>query len=98
MDAKNKIAGVSFVKRNIGTIIGLILLVIIVSISTPRFLTSSNILNLLKSNSVNAIISCGMLLAILMGEIDISVGSTVGLSGIIGAYMITNVGLPVVHL
>ena len=37
-----------------------------------------------------------MLLAILMGEIDISVGSTVGLSGIIGAYMITNVGLPVV--
>ena len=96
MDEKNKIPGVSFIKRNIGTIIGLILLVIIVSISTPKFLTSSNILNLLKSNSVNAIISCGMLLAILMGEIDISVGSTVGLSGIIGAYMITNVGLPVV--
>ena len=94
--SENKIPGVSFVKRNIGTIIGLILLVIIVSISTPRFLTSSNILNLLKSNSVNAIISCGMLLAILMGEIDISVGSTVGLSGILGAYMITNVGLPVV--
>lgn len=93
MDTKNKIPGVSFVKRNIGTIIGLILLVIIVSISTPKFLTSSNILNLLKSNSVNAIISCGMLMAILMGEIDISVGSTVGLSGIIGAYMITNVGL-----
>ena len=75
MDTKNKIPGVSFVKRNIGTIIGLILLVIIVSISTPKFLTSSNILNLLKSNSVNAIISCGMLMAILMGEIDISVGS-----------------------
>ena len=52
MDEKNKIPGVSFIKRNIGTIIGLILLVIIVSISTPKFLTSSNILNLLKSNSV----------------------------------------------
>lgn len=48
MDEKNKIPGVSFIKRNIGTIIGLILLVIIVSISTPKFLTSSNILNLLK--------------------------------------------------
>ncbi len=34
-------------------------------------------------------------MAILMGEIDISVGSTVGLSGIIGAYMMTNMGLPV---
>lgn len=39
MDTKNKIPGVSFVKRNIGTIIGLILLMIIVSISTPKFLT-----------------------------------------------------------
>ena len=44
---------------------------------------------------MNAIISCGMLLAILMGEIDISVGSTVGLTGIIGAYMMTNLGAPV---
>lgn len=97
MNTKSKkgIPGISFFKRNIGTIIGLILLIIVVSVSTPRFLTSSNILNLLKSNSVNAIISCGMLLAILMGEIDISVGSTVGLTGIIGAYMMTNMGLPV---
>lgn len=97
MDTKSKktIPGVSFVQRNVGTIIGLILLIIIVSVSTPRFLTMSNILNLLKSNSVNAIISCGMLMAILMGEIDISVGSTVGLAGIMGAYMMTNMGLPV---
>ena len=73
--------GSAYFKRNIGTIIGLILLIIIVSISTPKFMTSSNLLNLLKSNSVNAIICCGMLLAILMGEIDISVGSTVGLTG-----------------
>lgn len=91
---KKRIPGMYFFKRNIGTIIGLILLIIVVTISTPRFLTTSNILNLLKSNSVNAIISCGMLMAILMGEIDISVGSTVGLSGIIGAYMMTNMGLP----
>ena len=78
--------GSAYFKRNIGTIIGLILLIIIVSISTPKFMTSSNLLNLLKSNSVNAIICCGMLLAILMGEIDISVGSTVGLTGVIGAW------------
>lgn len=87
--------GSAYFKRNIGTIIGLILLIIIVSISTPKFMTSSNLLNLLKSNSVNAIICCGMLLAILMGEIDISVGSTVGLTGVIGAYMITNLNAPV---
>lgn len=97
MGAKKEksIPGMSYFKRNIGIIIGLILLVVIISFSTPKFLTGSNLLNLLKSNSVNAIISCGMLLAILMGEIDISVGSTVGLTGVIGAYLITNAGLPV---
>lgn len=58
MDEKNKIPGVSFIKRNIGTIIGLILLVIIVSISTPKFLTSSNILNLLKSNHQLWYVTC----------------------------------------
>lgn len=94
-ESKKAIPGVDFFKRNIGTIIGLLLLVVVISVSTPRFLTGSNLLNLLKSNSVNAIISCGMLMAILMGEIDISVGSTVGLTGIIGAYMMTNAGLPV---
>lgn len=97
MGVKNEksIPGLNYFKRNIGIIIGLILLVVIISFSTPKFLTDSNLLNLLKSNSVNAIISCGMLLAILMGEIDISVGSTVGLTGVIGAYLITNAGLPV---
>lgn len=94
-ESKKEIPGVGFLKRNIGTIIGLLLLVAVISFSTPKFLTGSNLLNLLKSNSVNAIISCGMLMAILMGEIDISVGSTVGLTGIIGAYMMTNAGLPV---
>lgn len=85
----------SYFKRNIGTIIGLIILCVIVSVSQPKFLTSSNFINLLKSNSVNAIISCGMLMAILLGQIDISVGSTVGLAGILSAHLITNVGLPV---
>ena len=92
---RGSLNGNGFIKGNLGTIIGLFLLIIIVSFSTPKFLTVSNLLNLLKSNSVNAIICCGMLVAILMGEIDISVGSTVGLTGIIGAYMLTNLGLPV---
>lgn len=94
IQTKGALGGVTaYFKRNMGTILGLLVLIVIVSLSTPKFMTSSNILNLLKSNSVNAIISCGMLMAILMGEIDISVGSTVGLSGVIGAYMITNMGI-----
>ncbi len=88
-------AGASYLKRNLGMLIGLLILVVGITIYTPKFLTGSNLLNLLKANSVNAIICCGMLMAILMGEIDISVGSTVGLTGVIGAYMITNLNMPV---
>jgi len=84
-----------YFKRNMGTILALLLFVLVISISAPKFLTQSNLMNLLKSNSVNAIISCGMLLAILMGQIDISVGSTVGVTGVFAAFLITNAGLPV---
>jgi len=85
----------SYFKRNLGTLAGLLILIVIVNFATPKFLTQSNIFNLLKANSVNAIISCGMLMAILMGEIDISVGSIVGLSGVIAAYTITNLNFPI---
>ena len=94
MSNKKSLPIVNYFKRNIGTIIGLLVLIVIVSLATPKFLTQSNILNLFKANSVNAIISCGMLMAILMGEIDISVGSIVGLSGVIAAYTITNLNFP----
>ena len=84
----------AYFKRNLGTLIGLAILIIIVAFATPKFLTVSNLFNLLKANSVNAIISCGMLMAILMGQIDISVGSIVGLSGVVAAYSLTNLNLP----
>ena len=86
---------VSYFKRNVGTLIGLAVLIVIVSFATPKFLTKSNLLNVLKANSVNAIISCGMLMAILMGEIDISVGSTVGLSAVIAATTLTKFNFPI---
>ncbi len=86
---------VTYFKRNIGTLIGLAVLIIIASVSTPKFLTKSNMLNVFKANSVNAIISCGMLMAILMGEIDISVGSSVGLSAVIAAMTLTKFGFPI---
>jgi ribose transport system permease protein len=84
-----------YIKQNIGIIVALFVLILVVSLSAPSFLTKANMLNLLRANAVNAIICCGMLMAVLMGEIDISVGSTVGLSGVIGAYLITNASFPV---
>ena len=81
-----------YFKRNTGIIIGLVLLTALFTIFTNNFLTISNILTMLQNNAVNAIICCGMLMAIMMGQIDISVGSIVGLTAMVAASLITNLG------
>lgn len=63
----------------------LILLVIAVSFTSEKFLTVKNILNILRSMSMTGIIAFGMTFIIIAGEIDLSIGSTVGLSGVIVA-------------
>lgn len=75
-------------------LIGLILLVIIISFLSPRFLTTTNILNVLRQTSINAIIAAGMTFVILTAGIDLSVGSILALCGAVGAYLILN-GFPV---
>lgn len=92
INAKKTNPVLAYFKRNTGIIIGLVLLTALFSIFTENFLTVSNVLTMLQNNAVNAIICCGMLLAIMMGDIDISVGSTVGLTAMVAAYLITNMG------
>lgn len=67
------------------SLLGLIVLCVIISIATPRFLNISNILNVLTQVSVNAILAIGMSFVILTGGIDLSVGSTLALTGAIAA-------------
>ena len=63
---------------------------VIISILNSRFLTWSNILTVLRQTSINAIIATGMTFAILIGGIDLSVGSVFGLCGAIAASMISS--------
>lgn len=71
-------------------LIGLIVFSIIISIMSPRFLTSSNLLNVFRQTSINAIIAAGMTFVILTSGIDLSVGSTLGFSGAVAASMLAN--------
>ncbi|MDI6871498.1 MAG: ABC transporter permease [Bacillota bacterium] len=61
-------------------IISLVLLVLISSILSPRFLSQENLMNIAIQNSAVAIVSFGMLYVILTGGIDLSVGSVVALA------------------
>lgn len=66
-----------------GTVIVLLLLVIIISVMNPKFLTTYNILNIFRQVSINGLIALGMTFVILTGGIDLSVGAILGLSGMV---------------
>ena len=70
------------------SLIGLIILCIVISVITPRFLTVTNILNVFTQVSVNAIIAVGMCFVILTGGIDLSVGSTLAITGAVAATLV----------
>lgn len=72
------------------SLIGLVLLIAVVSILNPAFLSSKNIFNILRQTSVNAIIAAGMTFVILTGGIDLSVGSILAISGAVCAYLLAS--------
>lgn len=70
------------------SLIGLVLLCVVITFVSPAFMTLSNISNVLTQVSTNAIIAVGMTFVILTGGIDLSVGSTVAISGALAASII----------
>lgn len=63
----------------------LVLTIVGVSFITPDFLKTGNVLNILRNASMTGIIAFGMTFVIIAGEIDLSIGSTVGFSGVVTA-------------
>jgi len=72
----------------------LIAIIIIFASLSPNYLTVDNLLIMSKHVAINALLAIGMLLVILKGGIDLSVGSIVALSGIVAGYLIRGVQIP----
>ena len=68
--------------------IALAVIVIVFTSLSPHYLTFSNVVVMTRHVGLNALLSIGMLLVILTAGIDLSVGSTVGLSGVLAGYML----------
>ena len=85
-NSENK-KGVSLFKNGLKTemlLVGiLVILFIFFSVTSPVFLKTDTLMKLLKQASIYGIIAIGMVFVITSSGIDISVGSVVGLSGII---------------
>nr|WP_245590485.1 ribose ABC transporter permease [Aneurinibacillus terranovensis] len=67
---------------------GLILLVILFSLTSPHFLKVNNLLNIVAQVSIIAICAFGMTFALIIGGIDLSVGSTIALAGTVAALLL----------
>lgn len=79
-----------------GTIIGLVVMIVILSIAAPTtFLSTSNFVNVLTQNSLIAIIACGMTLPLVVGEFDLSIGYQASFAGVITVGLLTKQGLPI---
>jgi len=70
------------------SVIALLVMCIVLSFLSDRFLTGENAWNVMRQISVNVIISVGMTLVILTGGIDLSVGSILALAGAVTAGML----------
>lgn len=68
----------------IGILVVLVALVLLMATIAPNFATVENLLNIARSISINAILAAGMTFVILTGGIDLSVGSIVAVSGVVG--------------
>jgi ribose/xylose/arabinose/galactoside ABC-type transport system permease subunit len=69
--------------RRFGLLLFIILLFVVMSIIRPVFLTSGNLINVLRQVSMNGILAVGMTFVILTGGIDLSVGAVVAVTSVI---------------
>jgi ribose/xylose/arabinose/galactoside ABC-type transport system permease subunit len=65
----------------------LVILCILLALEAPNFLTTENILNVLRNVSMQGLIALGMTMVIIAGEIDLSVGSMVAFAGCLTAWL-----------
>jgi ribose transport system permease protein len=78
--------------RSIGPLVILPLLVIVFTSLNSRFFTSENLLNIVRQSSVLMVLAMAATFVIIMGSIDLSVGSIVTLAGLTGAVLIRDLG------
>ncbi|MER9434471.1 ABC transporter permease [Mesorhizobium sp. M0618] len=71
----------------------LIVIIVVFSILSPYYLSVANFLTMASHVAIFGILAIGMLLVILNGGIDLSVGSTLGLAGVVAGFLMQGVTL-----
>ena len=87
--ATPKLAALRSLINNAGIGLALLFLIVIFSFSSEYFLTANNITNILTQITINLILAVGMTFVILIGGIDLSVGSVMAFAAVVAGKAIT---------
>ena len=79
---------------SLGPVVVLLLIVAVMAVLSPSFLTQQNLTNLFAATSITMMVALGQLLVLLVGGIDLSVGSQVAMANVVGAVLFTKLGMP----
>ncbi|QEW00954.1 ABC transporter permease [Microbacterium caowuchunii] len=75
--------------------LALILIIVVFSLLSPNYLTVGNVLIMASHVAIYALLGLGMLMVILNGGIDLSVGSTLGFSAVIAGFLLQGVPIEI---
>lgn len=75
--------------KNNGIIIGFFIIVVLLSIARPNFLRAANLINVLRQVSCIGMATLGVGLLIIMNQIDLAIGSTFALAGIVAGVIVS---------
>lgn len=84
-----------FLKANIGILIGFLVLFLILSFTAENFFTSANFLNVMRTVSTNAFLAIGVMMAIMLGGIDLTGGALIALSGCVTVVSMLKLNMPI---
>jgi putative multiple sugar transport system permease protein len=80
--------------RQSGIVIAFVVIVAIFAVLHPAFLSPTNLTNIVLQYSYILILAIGMVMIIVAGQIDLSVGSVVALAGAVSAVVVIRHGMP----
>ncbi len=78
----------------LAALVALCILLAILPVTSKSFVTTRNFFNVLRQVSTNMFLACGMTMVIILGGIDLSVGSIIALAGCVEAGMVVHLNMP----
>jgi simple sugar transport system permease protein len=91
-----RLTGAVFARTETALVAAILVTTVILSLSSPYFLTISNIVNLIEAYSVTTILAAGVFVVLVSGGIDISFTATASATQYLGAYLATHFGFSAV--